>query len=359
MELSAEDDVFRQLVQIAKSKFKECLSILFVNHQLLPVFTIFPTKSVLGLIDIRGQVEKAEESISLAKSKFSLQVIPTIKDLSSIDSWMKQLEIFKSQLKPAILPELINRLVTHQLAKPLSLVEKTLVEGFIAFLFENFINLWRKQCKDISDVQLLIERLSQQGLVQSCLQVSVCTRCHGFELICGSHPLSDSPCPKCNAQRTYARVYLFDEQFNQCKMRDEDLPRFISRYIEDMSGSSIEAVPFKWFGPDTEVDVSIEDVIGIECKTFLRELPIGEEDLKSKTGKLTKKLQKYYNAKIKHVLVISSLLEYDTRLLETDLLRKLKDAKIMFESIKVIPGAVDSLLQALDSRIRELLRGPE
>ena len=353
-----EDGVFQQLVEIAKSKLKDGLNILFVNHQLLPVFTVFPAKSVLGLIDVRGEVEKAEESISVAKSKLSLRVLPTLlKDLSPINSWLKQLENFKAELKPDVLPELINRLITSQLTGPITFVEKPLLEGFTAFLFENLISLWRKQCKDIKDVELLIKHLSQQGLIQPWLQVNVCTKCHGFEIIYGSNPLSDMVCSKCNVQSMYARVYLFNEYFNQHKMRDEDLPRFICRYLRTILPPSIKVESFKWFGSDTEVDVSIKDVIGVECKTFVRELPIGEEYMKGKTGKLVEKLKRYRKAGIKRVIVVTSLPKDDSILLEDDLMKRLENEKITFESLNVISGIIDALLQVLDNEVKELPKG--
>lgn len=360
MELLSEDDLFQRLVEIAKSRFRDCLNILFVNHRLLPVFTIFPNDSMLGLIDIHGPIEKAEESISLAKSKFSLRVIPTLmKDLSPINYWIKQLGKMKTELKPDILPELINRLITSQLTGPITFVEKNLGEGLVALLLENLMSLWRKQCRDIKNTRMLIERLSQRGLIQPWLQINVCSRCQGFELVFGSYPLRESLCSKCNVQGIRTRVYLMSKRFNKYKMRDEDLPLFIYKYLQTMLPSSIKVQPFKWFGTDTEVDICVEDVIGIETKTFLRDLPAGEEYMKGKTGKLIKKLKRYYEAGIKRVIVITSLPKGDSRLLEDDLMKRLENENIMFESVKVIPGIIDALLNALDSEIRELLKSSE
>jgi hypothetical protein len=354
----AEDRIFQQLVVFAKSKYKDGLNILFINHRLLPQFKVIPDATALGLIEVRGKVKKAEESISLAKSKFSLNILPELfwkSDL--INSWLKQLESVAVELKPEILPELTNRFTAPlSLTGPLSFLDKTLLEWIIAILLENLISLWRKQRKDIKNVKRLIDRLGRCKIIEPWLQVNVCTNCHDFEIIFGSNPVSNAVCSKCNVQSTYARVYLFNKDFNQHKMRDEDLPLFISHYLQKMLPSFISVTPFKWFGGITDVDVSIEDYTGIECKTYLREAPAGEEYIKSKSGELVDKLKKYHKVGIKRVIVITSLPLKDSRHLEKDLMKKLENENIKFESLNVVPGIIDELIRTLDKEAEEILK---
>jgi hypothetical protein len=360
----AEDRIFQQLVVFAKSEYKDGLNILFVNHRLLPQFKVIPDETVLGLIEVRGEVEEAEKSISLAKSKFSVNVFPwffqnlsIIRDL--IYSLLKQLENLAVELKPEIQPELINRFITEpiSLTEPVSFSDKTLLEGIIAILLEYLISLWRKQCKDIKNVEQLIEHLSRYGLIEPWLQVNVCTKCHGFGIISGSYPIGSTTCFKCNVQSTYARVYLFNKDFNQHKMRDKDLPLFISYYLQNiLRSSSISVKSFKWFGSDTEIDVSVEDYTGIECKTYLREAPAGEEYIKSKSGELFDQLKKYHKVGIKRVIVVTSLPPEDSRHLEKDLMKKLENENIKFESLNVVPGIIDELIRTLDKEAEEILK---
>jgi hypothetical protein len=354
-----QDDILQRLVDAAKSEFKQALNILFINHQLIPAFTIFPGKKILGLVQVYGREDEALKSISLAKSKFSVRMVPMLlKDFSSVKSLFNQLENELSKLRPEIVPELVNRLISSQITEPIPLVSKNIVEGFIAFLLEYFLTiLWPKQSKSIKDTQQMIEFFVQQELMHPWLQVCVCTQCNGFELIIGSHPYNESLCPKCHIQRLRVHVYLFDEQFSRLKMNDEDLPLFISKYIRVMSASSVEAEPFKWLKPDTEVDVHVKDTeAGIECKTFVRELTISQEDVKSKTGELIQKLERYYKVSIRRVIVATSLPEHDSERLEDSLRQGLENKKIFFESIKVAPGIIDRLLQLLDGEIKEALR---
>jgi hypothetical protein len=354
----AEDKIFQQLVEFAKSKYKDGLNILFVNHRLLPQFKVIPDETALGLIEVRGEVEKTEELISLAKSKFSLNILPKLFwNLDLINSLLKQLESLVVELKPEILAELINRTASLSLTGPFFFLDKTLLEWLIAILLENLISLWHKQCKDIKNVEQLIGRLSQCRLIEPWLQVNACTKCHGFEIIFGSNPVSNAICSKCNVQSTYARVYLFNKDFNKHKMRDEDLPLFISYYLEKILPSSIDVKPFKLFVGMTDVDVSIEDYTGIECKTYLREAPAGEEYIKSKSGELINKLKKYHNIGIKRVIVVTSLPAEDIIHLKNDLMKRLENENIKFESLNVVPGIIDELIRALEKEAEEILKG--
>lgn len=352
------DEVIQLFINVAKSELKSFLKILFINHRLLPTFKIIPRKELLGLVEICGQVSEAKKFIGLAKGKFSMRLSPEVlQTLSLPTSLIEQLTTIRDKLKPEIMPELIESFMRSQLSGPIPLMEKTLVECVGAFLLEHLITLWDKQPDDIKDNRM-IEYLNQQELILSSLQVSVCPKCGSFELIIGSYPLSDSPCFKCNVKRICARVYAFDENFSRLKISEEDLPLFICKYLDIMSASIIKAEPFKWFTPDTEVDVYVkESMIGVECKSFIRELTISEEDVKSKAGELVKKLERYYNVGIKKVIIVTSLSEHDSNRLHDYISKGVKSRNIHFEGIKVVPGIVNRLLNTLDDEVKELLKG--
>jgi len=348
-----QEQIAQQLVEMSLSQCRSILQILFVNPRLLPRFTVLPGKQVLGLVELTGCLEKAREIISLKKSIFSLRAIPSIsRDLNGVSDFIRQVLTQLDSIHPETLQELIPRLVTSQLSEPIPLIETATLEGVIAFLFENFANIYDKQSMGLKDTSVTIKYLHNLGLIKPWLQASICPHCFGLELVVGSHPLNNSPCSKCNLPRIHARIYLFEDQFSQMKMKEEDLPLFISKYLQVRSAGSINSTPFKWFNADTEIDVYVpKNCCGVECKTFLRSLTFGNDDLQQKTSKLVGKIGRYCEVGLKNIIVVSSLNEADSAHLEQNLVKRLKKTDISFESLTVVPGTIDSLLNALDNRI--------
>jgi len=351
------DEVIQRFIDVAKSELKSFLKILFINHRLLPTFKIISGKELLGLVELHNQALEAKKFISLAKGKFSMRVPPELlRALSLPTSLIEQLATIREKLRPEIMPELIESFMRTQLSGPILLMEKTFIDCIGAFLLEHLITLWDKQPDDVKDNRM-IEYLNRQELILPSLQVDICPKCGSFGLTIGSYTLSNSSCSKCNVKCTYARVYTFDENFSQLKMSEEDLPLFICKYLNIMSASVIKPVPFKWFTPDTEVDVYVKDgMIGVECKSFIRELTISEEDVKSRVGELVKKLKRYNNIGIKRVIIVTSLSEHDSNRLRDYINREVESKNIHFEVIKVVPGIVDKLLNTLDDEVKELLK---
>jgi hypothetical protein len=358
LEFTRYDDLLRQLVGIAKSEFRQALNILFVNHRLLPSIKLLPTnRESLAIIKVNGSTEEAAKEaakwISSAKNKFAMSLPQTLRQPEPITSTLKQLEAQLGKSPPEeIIPELVNRLMKSQLSEPIPLVEKIVLEGCIALLLEYYlVVLWPKQKRSIEDLQTISDSLTQQGLLQPWLQVSVCTKCGNFELIIGSHPTRESACPRCNTQPLRVQLNIFDERLSELKMsNDSDLPSFISKYLETMS-PSCKAEPSKFFTPDTEVDVYVKHRnIGIECKTFLRELAISEEDVKNRTGELIEKLERYWKVGIKKTFTVTSLQGPDAKRLEDNMRKKAQEKKMSME-IRVIPGNIDELINVLDNEI--------
>jgi len=358
--------VIQRLVEVAKSEYRSALEILFINHRNIPRLSVFPGKDAFGLIELNGpikeELEEVNKLITLAKSTFSMRIGPIFSEyFAPLIDLAEQLKLLTDELKPEIIPDIVNSLRKYPAEQPVSLFKKDTVEYYTAILLESLIIQWRKQPDALRDTQTIKSLQQIKDLMTPQLQVGMCAKCGNFELLMGSHPLRRKlNCPKCSHLQICARVYLFNEQFSELKKDDKDLAYFIYNYMQSLG---VQAELFKMFPPDVELDVYLKDSnTDIECTILLREkLAIDKGDAKSIAGdlsktKIEKRLDLFHKIGIKRVIFFTNLLKDDSERLEKEIQERLKAKNIRFE-IRVVPRTLEDFFNALDEEVKIALKG--
>lgn len=342
------------MVEIALSKSKWILNLLFLSPKSIRSFTKFPTESVLVLVEQEGDFGQFEKQTSLPKTSLGLEITESsyweqlAEKIGQLSTSMGDTKQFISQL---ILrrKDIVNQLETAKM--PFAPIFKDkLFEGFCAILMDSLFEEWKRQPSEFRNREFVKELMTFE-IIRPVLQVSLCPHCGNFEFIYGTYSLRESECPRCRREMMCTRIYEFLEPFGKIKERGDDLAYFIREYVEKMSSGCLVPEVSKRFPPDIEIDVFIEkNATGVECKTYLSK-SLSQEVVGSRAGELALQLKSYKKAGVKRALVITNLTEEESSKLESQVRSKLADGNISFEGLTFIHGSIDSLLSALDEEI--------
>jgi len=351
------------LVDAAKSELVPALEVLFVNRRNTPKFVVFPQKEIFGLIELEccaKDLQDSHELITLARSTFSGRIETPLPDYFGLPvNFRKELGLLGVELTPQRLPEIARMIREFEIKQPPTLFEKSTLDFYIALLLDSLLQMWRSQ-SDVFRDKKVIKSLQDLGLIEPRLQLSLCTRCHNFELLMGSQHLGVSKCLKCNKKRICVRIHVFREDLSELKKEDRDLPCFIFNYLKRF-GARVSL--FDWIGPDLEADIYLPDSdTNIESTTTLWEkLAIDDEDVKRIAGNLAKrkiedKLDVLRAKGIKRVLFASNLSVDDSARLEKQITERLK-AKDIEIKVNIVPRDLKCFISKLDEEIDMASKG--
>ncbi len=200
----------------------------------------------------------------------------------------------------------------------------------------------------------IVSILSREGLVEPIYQVELCCRsdCTFIKASMPADPAEkrEYACPKCGSPLTVIKVYSVDATLSELKRnRGIDLPIFIREYLRFRSLDNVWVCGPCKRGSD-ELDVVVltrrGQRVGIECKLFMKR-KFTEHDARSQAGSIINDLEKYWNASLSEVVLVTNLEEQSAKMLEDELHRLIPGEK----NIRVIHGDVNALISFLDSLI--------
>ena len=269
----------------------------------------------------------------------------TVTDIRRISDFMAQIQQLGQEVPE--LQELLSEIAASGIPVilPLSIYRLTIFHYALRFyeLYESM------QYRD--KVSAIIDVLSRENLVEPIYQVEICPRedCAFIKTSVPADPATrrEYRCPKCSSSMTVIKVYAVDPTLSALKLdRGNDLPIFIREYLRFRSFDKVRV-----YGPCTygaaELDVVIPDKrIGIECKLTMRPV-LTEHDVRSQAGSLKNDLEKYWNASLDKVILVTNLEERSAKMLEDELQRQIPSGK----TVRVIHGDANALISVLDALI--------
>jgi len=218
------EEVIRPLVDASTTgSWRYVLNVLYLNGAVL---CISDDVKVPVLVSMNGDPEEVVETMELLEAKFASAISPLIssgakKLIPPVLAGLKK-EMDKSKIVTAndtVVQNFIIGQVTHFLEARDNPLNRLLVQGAFQFgdvvaasVFDLLARLRRGHIQstlEAVDYEDMVEGLQKLGLIESRLQVSVCSRCTNYELVLSRFLGEPDECPKCGNDWTTARLYTF------------------------------------------------------------------------------------------------------------------------------------------------------
>jgi len=374
------DTVITPFVDAANSKnWKHALNILYLNGAVLEIPEATSTPCLVSQV---GTAEATDNSLDLLASRSQTRLMPLIIDIAKL--FIPRLlsssrEIGHAKLEATSVDQSVGELskiaidMSPELEKLRSLGPKLFLRGafsisdlIVASLFKTITEIRNGQTScgiKEADYERMVEALSRLDVVEPILQISVCSKCANYQFTVSTCPAVRLACPKCGENWTTQTVYMFKGQLSKIKAENQDLPLFISGYLKHKTSFTMIFGETRIYpnaqietqtpaGKETvEVDVYIPDFhIGIECKSYTNpETVMTKDRLHGMAGDIVENhVKKYAIAGIEHIFIITNLPENQGQKLEKAISSLLENQNVKLETIRVIPGRIEALLQFLN-----------
>ena len=349
--------------------WKHVLNVLYLNGSVLCMSEDVPIPVVVSIDDDPDEVG---ETMELLEAKFTTAISPLVSSGAKkfvpkiLDDLKKGISESKISINnQAALQAFIIGQVTQLLESPNNPLNRLLVQGAFRFgevvaagVFDLLAQLWRGHIQSTleeADYEDMVEGLRKLGLIESRLQVSICSNCANYELVVSRFLGEPHECPKCGEAWTTARLYTFVPAYEKVKLSNSDLPLFISSYLRHKVS---QLAPLGTFdvrpnavlssrGLRCEVDVYLPQFdTGIECKTFESSFaPMTSTRLGSIQGQLSKQIKNYTSIGISKIGVVTNLPTDANEKLKSAISRTLRTGSTVVE---IIPGNIEDLLKWLE-----------
>ena len=367
---SALEEAVGPLVEASTTEsWKAVLSILYLNGSVLCMSDEVPIPVV---VSIDGDPDEVWETIELLEAKFTTAISPLISAGAKkfVPGILQDLKVGIADSKitiddEAAIQAFIIGHFTQILESRDNPLNRLLVQGAFRFgevvaasVFDMLARLWRglvQSTLEEVDYEELIEGLRKLGLIESKLQVSICSNCANYQLVVSKFLGESEECPKCGESWTTARLYTFVPTYEKVKLGNKDLSLFISSYLrykvsELAPLATLDVRPNATLsskGVRVEVDVYLPQFnTGIECKVFENPFaPMTTARLGSIQGPLVKQIRNYTSVGIKKIGIATNLPPEAIEKLKTALTRDVRRGSVAFE---MVPGDVDDLIRWLD-----------
>lgn len=360
------------------TKWKHALNIIYLNGAVLE--TVEGT-GIPCLISQTGSAEATEESIDLLVGKSQTRLMPLIIDAAKLflpkllytakkasaetteNPDNTEAALVATKVVMETMPELekLQKEAPKLLLKGAFSIPDLIAAGLFKTLTEMRTNQTSCGIKE-KDYENMINALSRLDVIEPILQASICSKCTNYQLTISPCPTSKLTCPKCGENWTTQTIYMFKGQLSKIKAENQDLPLFISNYLK------FKTSPTTMFGEiriypnaqvknttskqeTVEIDVYIPDFkIGIECKAHSDPTsPMTTQRLNGMTGDIIEShFKKYIKIGIERIFLVTNLPENHAQKLENALKTSMKSQNIKVETLRVIPGKIDTLLQFLN-----------
>jgi len=378
---SSLETAITPFIDAANTKnWKHALNIFYLNGAVLeiPEGTGIPC-----LISQKGSIEGTEESIDLLTGRSQTRLMPLIIDVAKMflpkliysakETFPETTEKPDEAQNVAALGKIAMDMMP-EFEKLQSTGPKLLLRGafsisdlIAAGIFKTLTEMRTAQTScgiREPDYENMVDALSRLDVIEPILQVSICPKCTNYQLTLSTCPTIKTTCPKCGENWTTQTIYMFKGQLGKIKAENQDLPLFISSYLKQKTSFSTifgeiriypnaqtetKATPNK---ETVEIDVYIPDFqTGIECKAYTNPTtPMTKDRLNGMTGDIIENhVKKYSKIGIDKIFVVANLPENQAQKLENALKAAAAESLgIKLETIKVVPGNVETLLQSLD-----------
>lgn len=369
------------------AKWKHALNIIYLNGAVLE--TVEGT-GIPCLISQIGSAEATEESIDLLVGKSQTKLTPLIIDVAKLflpkllytakkashemteNADNTETALVATKVIMETMPELekLQKEAPKLLLRGAFSIPDLIAAGLFKTLTEMRTNQTSCGIKE-KDYENMINALSRLDVIEPTLQVSICPKCTNYQLTISPCPTTKLTCPKCGENWATQTIYMFKGQLSKIKAENQDLSLFISSYLKFKTSPStiigeIRIYPNARVKTQTtvnnqetaEIDVYIPDFhVGVECKAYSDPTsPMTTQRLNGITGDIIEKhVKKYVKVGIKYVFLVTNLSEPHAQKLENALKTSMETQKIEVQTLKVIPGKVDTLLQFLNGLANQIM----
>lgn len=228
---------------------------------------------------------------------------------------------------------------------------KPVSELLVGVLYKFFCDRNRDQHQAIPRFENVADSMRRLGLISPFLSLAVCPSCNNYEFIFSRSARFSPNCPKCGFVWPVLVVNELTPDFASLKMKNADLPVFISAYLKSKSPLLVQAFPNAEFSLESgrvEVDVFIPDTLtGIECKCHANNFAVTDSTISSEVGKTRKQIENYLKLGLTRVVVVTNYNDADANKLRAGLKDQLTELKQLKELI-VLGSDLNAFVQFLD-----------
>ena len=363
-------------------KLADACKILFVNGDTL---SLSVPLGQIGIITLQGSKTPNTEGADLLISETQMQLFDIGKHIlpqlihtfgdsivsASVEVASLQSEKERQSIITAKVVEKVNsnsakefyKQITPYIGDAIKPVSELLVGVFYKFFYEKHAGQ-HQAIYGFEDVWVAMKRL---GLLSPYLSLALCPSCNNYELVFSRSARFTPACTECGTIWPVLTINELTPEFATLKMKNCDLPVFISAYLRSKSPFDVNVFPNAEFNLDIgniEIDVFIPDTLtGIECKCYTNNIAVTDLTISSKAGEIKQQIQNYLSLGLKRIILVTNYNEADTNKLRISLKERLegmpglKEWKVLGNDLyaftKFLDEESDRLSQVMGKSIRQ------
>lgn len=234
-------------------------------------------------------------------------------------------------------------------------------EGLAILLMDFILKRWKNVNAIEPSYPEMLNIMKRLDIIRPLLQVIVCPNCSLTSLVLSKAVVDVDYCPKCGKRPLVGTIYILKENLARLKQYREDIVHFIAAYLKYSSLYFLSPlIKIKHqVKEEAEVDVYIEDLnYGIECKIYDSIWMPSKNQLENWLRDLKSKIDKYVNAEVKRMLIVTNLREEYVRFIKTEL-NKYMDEKGYRNRIRledVLGVDHEKLIEKLNDIAKEIVK---
>lgn len=361
------ESAVKPLIAALKVKgLSEACRILFISGDTLALSSPL---GQIGMVGVEGDggrnVEGAdllvsESEIELARigknvippiiQRFSDTIASASVDVTTIENDEQRQSIVTARIMERARSEDSIQLF-RQLAPYLGGGIKPVSEILVGLLYKFLYGKYEDQRQRIPWSEEMIATMGRLGLTAPFLGIALCSSCNNYELAFSRSVRVMPNCPKCGSPWRVLVLNEFTQDFASLKVRNADLPVFVSAYLKSKLPVPVQVYADAEFvvdGERVEVDVYIPDTAtGVECKCYSNCIAVPDSTISSEAGKTKKQIENYLRLGLTRIVVVTNYNERDTNKLRISLKERLRNLKGMTELV-VLGNDLDAFVRFLD-----------
>lgn len=328
------EGVVKPLVAALKvPKLSDACRILFVNGDLL---TLSAELEQVGIVALQGSKEGNIEGADLVVSQSQIQLIKIIQEVlpqliqeyaepivsasvsvATIQNEEERQSVLAAKIVEKIGGQKESKQFWRTLTPYMGGAIKPLAELLVGSLYKFYYERYKAQRQVIAEFEDVVVALRRLGLLSPFLSLALCPGCNNYEVVFSKVARFNPNCPRCGASWPVLTVNEFPQSFASMKMKNRDLPVFISAYLRAKSPLAVDVLPnaeFNMKSGKVEVDVLIPDTgTGLECKCYTNNIAVSDSTINSEAGKIKQQIERYLELGITRVVVITNYSDIDAK----------------------------------------------
>jgi ribosomal protein S27E len=234
---------------------------------------------------------------------------------------------------------------------------KPVSELLVGWLYKFLSSKHQDQRQTIPYFDEMIAAMGRLSLTSPFLGIALCSSCNNYELVFSRAVRAMPNCPKCGVLWPALVVNELTPAFASLKLKNADLPVFISAYLKSRLPIPVQIYPNAEFileEEKTEVDVYIPDTAtGVECKCYVNCVAVPDSTISSEAGKTRKQIENYLKLGLTRIIVVTNYSEPDANKLRVVLKERLANLKETPELV-VLGSDLDSFIKFLDQETAKI-----